>query len=103
MKITAPWILAGVAAAALAAAAALPDRPARVASVDVAKAFVALDEQREWVPCVQMLASARCDQEKLEIERRVRRDIGSRHDALVAEEAQRFENILLPPYFGQQA
>lgn len=46
MKITAPWILAGTAAAALAAAAALPDRPARVASVDVAKAFVALDEQK---------------------------------------------------------
>jgi Skp family chaperone for outer membrane proteins len=46
MKTTAPWILAGVAAAALAAAAGLPDRPARVASVDVAKAFVALDEQK---------------------------------------------------------
>lgn len=46
MKITAPWILAGAVAAALAAAASLPDRPARVASVDVAKAFIALDEQK---------------------------------------------------------
>ncbi|MFM9181419.1 MAG: OmpH family outer membrane protein [Phycisphaerales bacterium] len=46
MKITAPRLIAGAALAALAAAAAFPDRPARVASVDVAKAFVGLDEQK---------------------------------------------------------
>jgi Skp family chaperone for outer membrane proteins len=46
MKITAPRLAAGAVLAALAAAAAFPDRPARVASVDVAKAFVGLDEQK---------------------------------------------------------
>lgn len=39
-------IALGLAAAALAAAAMLPDRPAKVASVDIERIFVQLDEQR---------------------------------------------------------
>ena len=39
-------IAAGIAIAALAAAAAFPDRPAKVASVDIERAFASLDEQK---------------------------------------------------------
>ena len=37
-----PAVLAGAAVAALAAAAAFPDRPAKVASIDIARAFAAM-------------------------------------------------------------
>lgn len=54
MKITAPRI-AAAAAIVLAAAAAFPDRPARVASVDVAKAFTSLDEQKSMEASIKSL------------------------------------------------
>jgi Skp family chaperone for outer membrane proteins len=54
MKITAPRI-AAAAAIVLAAAAAFPDRPARVASVDVAKAFTSLDEQKTMEASIKSL------------------------------------------------
>jgi Skp family chaperone for outer membrane proteins len=41
-----PAFLAGAAVAALAAAAAFPDRPAKVASIDIARAFASVDEQK---------------------------------------------------------
>ena len=54
MKITVPRI-AAAAAIVLAAAAAFPDRPARVASVDVAKAFTSLDEQKSMEASIKSL------------------------------------------------
>lgn len=39
-------IAIGIAVAALAAAAAFPDRPARVASIDIERVFLGLDEQK---------------------------------------------------------
>ena len=41
-----PAFIAGAAVAALAAAAAFPDRPSKVASIDIARAFASVDEQK---------------------------------------------------------
>jgi len=41
-----PAFIAGAALAALAAAAAFPDRPSKVASIDIARAFASVDEQK---------------------------------------------------------
>lgn len=56
----------GIAVAVLAAAAAFPDRPARVASVDIERIFTALDEQKSSEAAVKALGERMAgDKEKL--------------------------------------
>ncbi len=50
-----PAFLAGAAVAALAAAAAFPDRPAKVASVDIERIFLQIDEQKSAEGAVKLL------------------------------------------------
>ncbi|MFM8642128.1 MAG: hypothetical protein ACKOEP_04740, partial [Phycisphaerales bacterium] len=48
-------IAIGLAVAALAAAAAFPDRPAKVASVDIERIFLQIDEQKSAEGAVKLL------------------------------------------------
>ena len=48
-------IALGIAVAVLAAATAFPDRPSRVASVDVERIFTALDEQKSIEAAIKTL------------------------------------------------